>query len=103
MKSKFLLAVIIVSILQQGNSLLNLYCPTVSLSRLDYPFVGMLVPGRVDAFVLFCFVLLAYTPAPLFAVCLLTLHWEVTPQAGDDGVPVVFMFYICSVFTVHSV
>ena len=64
----------------------------VLLAGLDYPCVGLLVPVRVAAFALVWFVLLAYTPVPLFIVCLLTLNQEVIPQAGDAGAPLVFVF-----------
>ena len=56
-----------------------------------YLCVGLLVPVRVGTFALFCSVFLAYTPVPLFAVCLLPLNQEVTPKAGDAGVPMVFV------------
>ena len=54
----------------------------------------MLVAVRVRALVLFCCVSLSYTPVPLFAFCLLPLNQEVTPQAGDAGVPTVFMIVL---------
>ena len=50
---------------------------------------------------------MAYTPVSLFAVCLLPWHQEVTPQAGDAGVPMVhdFMFFVVHlfIFASHSV
>ena len=63
--------------------------PVLLSSRLDYPFslpVGTFVPVRVGAFASLQYVLSACTPpvsVPLVALCLLPLHQEVTPQAGD--------------------
>ena len=60
--------------------------PPVLLSRLDYPRVGLRVPVRVGAFVLFCLVLFylrMYTPVPLFAVFLRPFNQEATSRIGD--------------------
>ena len=70
------------------------------LSRLDYPCVGLLVSVRVEAFFFVYFVLLAFTPVPVFADCLLPLN-QVTPQGYDAGVPMVKCLDVLHSFIVN--